>query len=78
LIQLKYGGLIIDVSDRGLGDLSSVIEVATIEDLVKLAERENVMIMHVRVERQDSVFYYLVRVNDTVYRYVSGKGRLDK
>jgi signal peptidase I len=75
LIQLKYGGMIIDVSEHGLGDLSSAIEVATIDDLAKLAERENVMIMHVQFERKDVVYYYLVRVNGTTYRYVSGKGR---
>jgi signal peptidase I len=72
IIRIKYGALLMDVYDRGLETLSPVIDVATIEDLAKLAERQNTMIMH---QTRDLVHYYLVQIEGTTYRYVTGKGR---
>lgn len=70
-IRIKYGSLLMDVYDRGLETLTSVIDVTTIDDLAKLAERQNAMILHIT---RDSVHYYLVQHEGTTYRYVIGKG----
>ena len=76
IIRIKYGSLLMDVYDRGLETLAPVIEVTSIDDLAKLAERENVMIMHLHLARRDFVHYYLVQIEGTTYRYVTGKGRM--
>ncbi len=71
-IGIKYGSFMMDIYDQKLGILLPVIDVTTIEDLAKLAERQNAMIMH--LIRRDSVHYYLVQSGGTIYRYVSNKG----
>ena len=75
LIQIKYGSLLMNVYDRGLENLAPVIDVTSIDDLAKLAMRENVMIMHLHLERRDFVHYYLVQIHGTTYRFVTGKGK---
>lgn len=67
MIQLKHRGLLMDVhrisSQRGL----PVVDVASIDDLARLAERQNVLIAH-------AVFNFLhcysVQSNGMMYRYV--------
>jgi signal peptidase I len=71
-IRMKYGPLLIDVFDRGLKNLSPVIDVASIEDLAKLAERQNVMMMHLV---RSSVHYYVVQIEGTTYRYSQSNSR---
>ena len=70
LIRIKYGALIMDVYDRGFENISSVIEVTAIEDLAKLAERQNAMILHMT---RDFLHYYFVQSDGTTYRYVSSE-----
>ncbi len=70
LIRIKYGALIMDVYDRGFENISSVIEVTAIEDLAKLAERQNAMILHMT---RDFLHYYFVQNDGTTYRYVSSE-----
>jgi len=70
LIRIKYGALIMDVYDRGFENLSSVIEVTAIEDLAKLAERQNAMILHMT---RDFLHYYFVQSDGMIYRYVSSE-----
>jgi signal peptidase I len=72
LIRIKYGALLMDVYDRGFENISSVIEVASMDDLAKLAERQNAMIMHMT---RDFVDYYFVQSDGTTYRYVSSESR---
>jgi len=71
LVRMKYGALIMDVYDRGLENVSSVIEVTSIDDLAKLAERQGAMILHMT---RDFLHYYFVQTNGATYRYVSSDG----
>ena len=68
IIRMKYGSLLMDVYERGLESLSPVIDVAGIDDLARLAERQNAMIMHVK---HDEVHYYLVQAEGKAYRFVA-------
>lgn len=70
-IRLKYGNLLIDVSDTELETNVPVTEVARMEDLVKLAERSSVMIMHVPAKEENMPDYYLVKNEGIVYRYTA-------
>jgi signal peptidase I len=72
IIHLKYSNLLIGVYEQGLESLSPVIDVTSIDDLARLAERQNAMIMHLAHE---DVHYYLVQVEGKTYRYMTGQDR---
>lgn len=72
LIRIKYGALLMEVYDRGFESTSPVIDVATIDDLAKLAERQNTMILHMM---RDYLQFYLVQSEGATYRYVISEGR---
>ena len=72
LIRLKYGGLLMDVYEGSLDPTSQVIDVTSMDDLAKLAERQNTMILHMTL---NFLHYYLVQNNGTTYRYVISSGR---
>lgn len=72
IIRLKYSNLLIGVYEQGLASLSPVIDVTSIDDLARLAERQNAMIMHLTHE---DVHYYLVQVEGKTYRYMTGQDR---
>ena len=63
--RLRYGALVIDVNRQALERLSNVIEVANLEDLAKLAERQNTMILHVAFGSQHT---YFVQSEGSSYR----------
>jgi signal peptidase I len=65
-IALKYGSMVVDVYDRGVETVSPVIETTSMQDLAKIAERQNSMILHLVRNR---IHYYLVQNNGTTYRY---------
>jgi signal peptidase I len=69
-VRMKYDPLIIDVQEGGLNDTTRVIDVNTIDDLAKLAEKHNAMILH---EAQDSVDNYIVHVDGNSYAYSQAK-----
>jgi len=71
-IRMKYGTLLVDVYDRGIETLSPMIDVATIDDLAKIAERQNTMILHMA---RDFLHFYFVQNNGTTYRYVVSDGK---
>ncbi len=48
-----------------------LVDVTTIDDLAKLAERQNAMILHMM---RDYLHYYHVQCNGTTYRYVISAG----
>ncbi len=73
VVRIKYSSLLIDVYDSGLKALSPVINVATINDLARLAERQNVTIMHLS---DDHAHYYFVQIEGMTYRLVTGKRRM--
>jgi hypothetical protein len=69
-IRFKYGNLLMDVYDRGFEAVASVIDVTNIDDLAKLAERQNTLILHMA---RESVDYYLVQSDAGTYRYTCSK-----
>jgi len=72
LIQLRYGALLMDVHERVIEPLAPAIDVRKIDDLAKIAERQNTMILHMSLNLMD---YYLVQGNGMTYRYVVGNNR---
>ncbi len=72
LIRLRYGSLIMDVQERSLDTSSPMMDVGTIDDLARMAERQNTMILHMTV---NFLNYYLVQSNGTTYRYVTNPGK---
>ena len=71
-ILLTYSNLLMGVREAGLASLSPVIDVAGIDNLAYLVERQNAMIMHITHE---DVHYYLVQVEVNTYRYMTGQDR---
>jgi signal peptidase I len=67
LIHLRYGSRLMDVYERSLDTTMPVIDVTSIDDLAKMAEHQNTMILHMTI---DLLHYYLVQGNGTMYRYV--------
>ena len=66
-IRSKYGSLLITVRDMNWLDRDSrVIEVSTIEDLAKIAERDGRMILHYA---RGSRRHYFVQSDQVSYRY---------
>jgi hypothetical protein len=67
LIRLRYGSRLMDVYERSLDTSMPVIDVTSIDDLAKMAEHQNTMILHMTL---NCLHYYLVQGNATMYRYV--------
>ncbi|MCX6068364.1 MAG: hypothetical protein NT121_21895, partial [Chloroflexi bacterium] len=67
LMHIKLGNLVMNVYDRGFDNQANFIEVADIDDLARLAERQNTSILHFT---RGILHYYLVQANGTTYRYV--------
>lgn len=68
-INVKYGSLLMNVYDRGFESTSQVVDVASVDDLAKLANRQNAMILHTL---RDFRHFYFVQADGTIYRYVAG------
>jgi signal peptidase len=67
LIRLKYGGLIMDARGLEFQQNLPLVEVASIDDLARLAERQNTLITHMEI---NSLHIYMLQCNGAVYRYV--------
>jgi signal peptidase I len=72
IIRLKYGNLILDAYSMNLHPNLPIIDVASMDDLARLAERHNTMITHIRL---NFLHYYLVQSEGAIYRYVTSSGR---
>ena len=72
LIRLKYGGLLVNVYERNLTPASMLVDVTNIDELAKLAERHNTVILHMAL---NFIHYYMVQCNGLTYRYVCSTGR---
>ena len=66
-IRIKYGSILMDIYDEGLKTWSPVIEMGSIDDLAKVAEHQNSMIMHLLPT--DNGHHYLVQIEGTTYHY---------
>ncbi|HEX7101396.1 MAG TPA: signal peptidase I [Nitrolancea sp.] len=65
-IKSRYGALLIDVDDANFENTSRVIDVVRFEDLLRLAEREERMIMH---QFYGGIDRYYVQDESITYRY---------
>ncbi len=70
-INARYGSLMIALRGSDLNASIRLIDVATIEDLVRVAEREGRMILHQRSGRSHD---YFVQEVDVTYRYCTFGG----
>lgn len=70
-VRMRYGAMLIDVQDAALLNGAGMVEVTAIEDLAKLAERFNTVILH---ERHGASHAYYVRGEGTAYRFVMTDG----
>ena len=66
-IRMRYDSMLVDVQHADSINLSNMVGVTSIEDLAKLAEKFNTMILH--AESGSSHAYY-VRGEGTTYRFV--------
>ena len=66
-IQRKYGSMLISVRDRPNSSPRRVINVQTIDDLARLADKEGLSILHIS---QNLQHIYIVQNIDIAYRYV--------
>ena len=67
VIAMKYGSILMDIQDQGPETLSPAIDVTSIDDLAKLAGRQNAMILHLK---RNSADYYYIQIDGMTYRYV--------
>jgi signal peptidase I len=65
-VRMKYEALIVDINRGGAQETSRMIDVTSIDDLAKLAERYNVMILH---ETSDDSHSYYVQGDGITYRF---------
>jgi hypothetical protein len=72
LIRLRYGGLLVNIYERDIVPASMLIDVTTIDELAKLAERHNTVILHMTL---NFLHCYLVQCNGLTYRYVFSAGK---
>ena len=67
MIRLKYRPLLMDVHKINFQQDLPIVDVASMDDLAKLAERQSTMIMHMDV---NYLHYYTVQSSGVTYRYV--------
>lgn len=72
LIRLKHGSLLMDVNEQYPLPSGQVMDVAAMDDLVRLAERHDTMILHMQ---RNFLHYYFVQSNGASYRYVITTGK---
>ena len=65
-VSLRYGSLLVEVEQVSFNVRSREIMVSSFEDLVKLAERNATVIMHLRHPERDE---FLVEGSNMVYRF---------
>ena len=66
-IRTRYEAMMIDIQSADMIDASTLVEVSSIEDLAKLAERFNAMILHAEFSQAHA---YYVQTEGTMYRFV--------
>jgi signal peptidase I len=65
-VRMKYDALIVDVKGESIQDSPRSMDVNSIDDLAKLAERYNVMILH---DKSGPTHSYYVQGDGIIYRY---------
>ncbi len=72
LIRLRYGSMLMEVYEQSLDGTLPIINVTSIDELAKMAERQNTMIMHMKL---NFLQYYLVQGSGAIYRYIVTTGK---
>ncbi|MCB9110645.1 MAG: signal peptidase I [Anaerolineales bacterium] len=72
LNRLKYGALLVNIHEQSLEPSASVIDVSTMDDLARLAERNGTMILHMP---RGFLHFYFVQSGGVTYRYFISMGR---
>lgn len=72
MIRLKYGALLVNVYEHDIEPFSRLIDVTTIDELAKLAERHNTVILHMTL---NFLHCYLVQSNSVTYRFIFSAGK---
>ena len=67
MVKLKYGGSLVDVADSPIQNERAVISVKEIDDLAKLAEKMDTVILH---HADTDKHYYFVEVNGLTYQCI--------
>lgn len=67
LIRMKYGYMMVDIQPGGTSFTEGLTTITNMDQLVKLAERNNTMIMH---EKRDDAHYYFVKADGITYCYI--------
>lgn len=71
-IRWKHGALVVDVYDQGFTPSVPLIDLATFDDLARLAERHGTMILHIT---RNFLHFYFVQAGGATYRYVVSAGK---
>jgi EAL domain-containing protein (putative c-di-GMP-specific phosphodiesterase class I) len=66
-VQMKYSSMLVDIHERTPELSSLAIDVVTMDDLAKLAERHNSLILH---ETHGLIHHYLVQGDRVIYRFI--------
>lgn len=66
LVEVKYSPLLVNVREKSLEAPTQTIDVDSIDDLARLAERHNTMILH---QKKNRIHFYTVRGEHFSYRY---------
>lgn len=64
-VRIKHEALIVDINSGSIKSSSRIFDVNSIDDLAKLAERHNAMILH---EARDQMHSYYVQGDGVIYR----------
>lgn len=70
VVQMKYNIVVVDIQSGGADEASRIVDVNSMDDLAKLAERYNAVILH---ETRTNEHVYFVRADGTTYRFSLGK-----
>ncbi|MDE3096044.1 MAG: signal peptidase I [Chloroflexota bacterium] len=71
-IRAKYGALLVSLRASGLADSARVVDVSTFEDLVRIADRSDRMILH---QQRGAMREYFLADAEVTYRYTAGPVR---
>src|SRR6266545_1817754 len=72
--HIKYASLMVDTHNTGSLTLSNVTDVTSLDDLAKLAERFNSMILHTG---EGDLHTYYVQGNAITYRFMFNEHRAE-
>ncbi len=72
LIRLRYGAWLVNIQEQPTLSNSHIVDVASFDDLARIAERGNSMILHLV---RNFLHFYFVQNNGVTYRYVFTSGK---